>query len=335
MTRLLLECARGVLLSLWLTAAVAVAEDKPSAPLSPEAQALIQKLTTLRMPATFSFLQTVDPQLFAETLQTPEGRWAMDQAYRWSTPHTDRHTEEGKFVVRTEIRKLERKLATLPIPILDALLRLRGQSEKDVPPQFSDLPEEEREQILDTEEAAWDAWWLAHLTPEQREATYELQDLQYAQAIRANQLPESQYDEENARELKEDYELFTRWGPEKLHQVLENWWSAKEFLGVLQYVWEQEGGVPIADKPAWKLSAMPSWFWEEIAQFAKGPNLERAIALFPPVRPIAITLSPQSQVLCALNDLARALHDQKMHDAVYTLTKQIYAAAGFSGHSGD
>ncbi|CAB4243134.1 protein of unknown function [Methylacidimicrobium sp. AP8] len=77
MTRLLLECARGVLLSLWLTAAVAVAEDKPSAPLSPEAQALIQKLTTLRMPATFSFLQTVDPQLFAETLQTPEGQWAM------------------------------------------------------------------------------------------------------------------------------------------------------------------------------------------------------------------------------------------------------------------
>ncbi|CAB4242416.1 exported protein of unknown function [Methylacidimicrobium sp. AP8] len=121
MTRLLLECARGVLLSLWLTAAVAVAEDKPSAPLSPEAQALIQKLTTLRMPATFSFLQTVDPQLFAESLQTPEGRWAMDQAYRWSTP-TDRHTEEGKFVIGTEIRKLERKLATLPIPILDALL---------------------------------------------------------------------------------------------------------------------------------------------------------------------------------------------------------------------
>ncbi|CAB4243133.1 protein of unknown function [Methylacidimicrobium sp. AP8] len=256
------------------------------------------------------------------------------QAYRWSTPHTDRHTEEGKFVVRTEIRKLERKLATLPIPILDALLRLRGTP---APEGLLHLTGEEGEQILDTEETAWDAWWLAHLTPEQREATYELQDLQNAQAIRARQLPESQYDEENARELKEDYELFTRWGPEKLHQVLENWWSAKEFLGVLRYVWEGEGGelLPISGKLPWKLSAMPSWFWEEIAQFAKGPNLERAIALFPPVRPIAIAGSPQSLVLCALNDLARALHDQKMHDAVYTLTKQICAAAGFSGHSGD
>ncbi|VVM05045.1 hypothetical protein [Methylacidimicrobium tartarophylax] len=327
------QCLGGVL-SLWLTAAVALAQDKPSLPLSPEAQALIQRLATLRMPETLSFLQTADPKLLAETVRTPEGHWAMDLAYRWSTPHTDRHTREGKFVVRTEVLILERKLATLPIPILDSLLRLRGTLS---PPQFSDLPDEEREQILDTQDAVWDAWWLAHLTPEQREATYELQDLEYAQAIRGNRLPESQYAEENARVVREYYELFTRWGPEKFHQVLEDRWSAKEFLQALRNIWASEGGelLPVSGKLPWKLSAMPSWFWEEIAEFAKGPNLNYAIAIFPPVQPIAIAGSQQSQVLRALNDIARALHDRKMIDAVYTLSGRIYAAAGFPGNSGN
>ncbi|MDD4933763.1 MAG: hypothetical protein PHO89_09905 [Methylacidiphilaceae bacterium] len=276
-------------------------------------------------------MKTVDPKVFAEALKIPEGQDAMDLACRWSTQRPDSRTLEGNGVPAKPTQPLARQFATLPHSVLLPLIIWKSTVGG---PHFQNLPDNEQNQILDTEDALTAGFFLERLTPEQREAIYELQDLEDQQTIWAKKLPKSEYPNGAARELKECYELFTRWGPEKFRHMLEGAWSAKVFLQSFEMIFTLEGG-RIRRSPKttyWKLSKMPSWFWEEIAEFAKGPNFKLAISLFPPVRPILIGASSQADTLIALKDLARGLHDQKMMAAVRTVEKQMYAEAGFSGN---
>ncbi|QSR85648.1 hypothetical protein [Methylacidimicrobium sp. B4] len=289
-------------LLLGLAGSAMAQEKSPSSPPTPEVQAVIEELQSLRMPETISFLKKVDPKLFAEALKTPEGRWAMDLASRWSTPLPDSSTDEGKARVREYIDKLSREFAQVPRSIFDPLAYWRMTS----CPEFSSLPEDEQDQILYTEDALRSGFFLGKLTPVQREAVYELHDLDFSIFKRDIRIPGI---------LKEQYALFTQWGPQKLHQVLEAPWSAAEFLKALGWVFVEE-------HRHWKLSRMPSWFWEALAEFVEGPN---AYPTFARMARESMLPGPYRRASDALVFLADALKDDRMTRRLDELREQIDA----------
>ncbi|QSR84711.1 hypothetical protein [Methylacidimicrobium sp. B4] len=276
-------------------ASSAMAQEKPaSSPPSAEVQAVIEELKNLRIPETFSFLKRVDPTVFAQALKTPEGGCAMMLASRWSTPFPDLSTEAGEWELFQYREKLSREFAQLPRAILDPLAYWRV---KVVCPEL-DLPEDEEKQVLSTQDAFRSGFFLERLTPVQREAVYELHDLGTAIHNRDPGL---------AGILKEDYAFFTQWGPEKLHQVLQGRWSATEFLKALAEIFFGEGG-------DWKLSRMPSWFWQEIAEFTEGPNAYPTFSL------MAMSSRQAGSAFDGAHEalvfLARAMKDEQMSRAV-------------------
>ncbi len=286
-------------------AGAAMADEKPaSPPPSAEVQAVIEKLWTLSLPETISFLNTVDPKAFAEALQTPEGRWAMDLACRWSTPLPDTQTEAGKAALRESVEKLSREFALVPRAVLDPLAywRMTGC------PEFSSLPDDQQDQILHTQDAFRSGAFLAQLTPVQQEAVNELHDLSISDLRRDPELAESR---------REYYALFTEWGPEKLHQVLEAPWSAAEFLkafGELFFILEGE---------QWKLSSMPSWFWQEIVRFTEGPNAYPALHLL--AMSSMMLGSSYVNATSGLVILSRSLKDKRMSEAMKAINRRFDA----------
>ncbi len=292
------------LIFLCLGATAAWAQEQTSAqPPSAEAQALITKLRTLRVPETVSFLKTVDPKVFAEALKTSDGGCAMMLASRWSTRRPDTRTNEGGIAVKEFVEKLGKEFALLPQPILYALVNWKV---KTICPDL-DIPDEEEQQLLDTQDALRAGYFLGQLTPEQQEAVYELQDLQ-------NQHDRNQT---GLAEIKRDYyTLFTGWGPAKLRHVLEGRWSAAEFCKAF-------GELFFMEKMHWKLSAMPSWFWQELVRFTEGPNAFPAISLLPNRFP-----SSGSEARWALGVLSVTLKNERMHQAVEALSDRIGSSSG-------
>ncbi|QSR84973.1 hypothetical protein [Methylacidimicrobium sp. B4] len=292
------------LIFLFGLASSAMAQEKPtSPPPSAEVQAVIEQLKNFRIPETFSFLKRVDPKVFAQALKTPEGRWAMDLASRWSVPFPDLSTDAGEWELFQYREKLSREFAQLPRAILDPLAYWRMSWS----PEFLNLSDEERHEIVNTEDAFRSGFFLERLTPVQREAVYELQDLANSDFKRRPGL---------AASIRESYALFTQWGPEKLHQVLEAPWSAAEFLKAF-------GILFVLEKQQWKLSAMPSWFWQEIVEFTEGPN---AYPTFSLMAMSSITpASPFWTAHDALVFLARALKDDRMMKGIDAVNAQFDA----------
>ncbi|QSR84774.1 hypothetical protein [Methylacidimicrobium sp. B4] len=285
-------------------ASSAMAQEKPaSPPPSAEVQAVIEELRTLRIPETLSFLKRVDPKVFAQALKTPEGRWAMNLASRWSTPLPECSTDAGKAALREQMEKISREFARVPQAIIDPLAYWRMSWS----PEFLNLPDEEQNQILQTENAFRSGAFLSRLSPVQQQAVNELHDLDISDLKR---------DPEVAESIKEYYALFTQWGPEKLHQVLEAPWSAAEFLKAF-------GILFLLEKLQWKLSVMPSWFWQEIAEFTEGPNAAPTFSL----------LEMGSMMLggaymnahSGLVFLARALKDDRMMKGIDAINAQFDA----------
>ncbi|WP_218580050.1 hypothetical protein, partial [Methylacidimicrobium cyclopophantes] len=148
------------------------------------------------------------------------------------------------------------------------------------------------------------------LTPVQREATYELVDLNIKMDSQDTPL------EQRRKEL---FALFARWGPKKFRSFLADRWLATEFLMDLELSLNLHPNPKNPDHPSyvWDLSAMPSWFWQEIAEFVEGPNAYpafSAIAL-PWIRPLCEPLEP-------LHALAATLKDKKMEQALHALAEK-------------
>ncbi|QSR85647.1 hypothetical protein [Methylacidimicrobium sp. B4] len=255
------------------------------------------------MPQTISFLKKVDPKLFAEALKMPEGACAMMLACRWSTPLPDRFTDTGKAEIHEHTDKLSREFAQLPQAILEPLAQWRVEAVcRDL-----GLPEAEEWELLQTQETFRLAIFLAELTPVQREAVYELHDLEHSDFKRRPPLTES---------INEYYVLFTQWGSQKLHQVLDSPWSAAEFLKTFGLLFVLEDG-------QWKLSRMPSWFWEELAEFVEGPNAYPTFAQM--ARVSVLPSSPYRNTRDALVFLADALKDDRMVRGMEALDTRIEA----------
>lgn len=162
-----------ILLTLGVTVGLAQ-ERSPSPQSSPGAQLLIEKLRILRVPETISFLKTVDPKVFADALQTSEGECAMMLASRWSTRLPDNRTTGGGLVVKEFVEQLGREFAQLPQAILYMLVNWKVRA---VCPDL-ELSDEEEQQLLDIQDAMRAGYFLGQLTQEQREAVYEIEDLQ-------------------------------------------------------------------------------------------------------------------------------------------------------------
>ncbi|QSR84710.1 hypothetical protein [Methylacidimicrobium sp. B4] len=285
-------------------ASSAMAQEKPaSPPPSAEVQAVIEELRTLRIPETLSFLKRVDPKVFAQALKTPEGRWAMNLASRWSVPFPDLYTEAGKWELLQYREKLSREFATVPQAVIDPLAYWRMSWS----PEFLNLSDEERHEIVNTEDAFRSGAFLSQLSPVQREAVYELHDLGTAIHNRHPGL---------AGILKEHYALFTQWGPEKLRQVLEAPWSAAEFLKAFGRVFLDQGW-------KWKLSTMPSWFWQEIAEFTEGPNAAPTFSLLEMGSMMLGGAYMNAHI--GLVFLARALKDDRMMKGIDAINAQFDA----------
>ncbi len=282
----------------------ATAQEKPaSSPPSPEVQAVIQELKNLRIPETLAFLKRVDPKVFAQALKTPEGGCAMMLACRWSTPLPESSTDAGKAALREQMEKISREFATVPQAVIDPL----GYWRLYVACPDLHLPEEEEQQLLHTQDAFRAGAFLSRLSPVQQQAVNELHDLDISDLKRDPEVTES---------IKEYYALFTQWGPEKFHQVLEAPWSAAEFLKTF-------GILFLLEKQQWKLSVIPSWFWQEIAEFTEGPNAAPTFSLLEMGSMMLGGAYMNAHI--GLVFLARALKDDRMMKGIDAINAQFDA----------
>ncbi|WP_218580043.1 hypothetical protein, partial [Methylacidimicrobium cyclopophantes] len=109
-------------------------------------------------------------------------------------------------------------------------------------------------------------------------------------------------------------------------------WSATEFLAELVYLSRNLHPNPKnPDDPfyVWDLSAMPSWFWEEIAEFVEGPNAYPAFSEFERSGKGSPSNTGGLFLYTPLDVLAATLKDKKMEQALDAVAERWSAEAGY------